>query len=303
VTERSGQQIVRVGIDEEQVGHLAAEYLLDRGFQHFGFCGYEDAPYSIGRESGFRSRLEKSNCSLSSFFFNEHSDYADREQQRMESWFMSIPHPGAVLAVNDGMGLQLLQIAEWLGIRVPEDIAILGVDNNDWQCQFAYPPLSSIDLQPQRIGYEAASILYKIIEGESPPAQPVLYPPVGVVTRQSTDILAIRDPQIAEAISFIRRQAHRPINVSDVLKHVPVARRTLEKQFHHVLGRSPLQEISRVRVSFAKDLLVRTDLSMAAIAEQCGFYDASQLANAFRKNTGQSPSVFRKESRLACVSR
>ncbi len=298
VTERLGERITRVGVDDEDIGRLAASYLLERGMKHFGFCGYERAPYAIGRERGFRTEIEKAKCEMNTFMFNEHADDLDQEQRRMEQWFTTIRRPAAILAVNDGMGLQLLQIAEWLDIRIPEDIAILGVDNNDWQCQFAYPPLSSIDIAPQRVGYEAASLLRKLIDDKTTPTSPILFPPINVITRQSTDVLAIKDVHIAEAISFIRRQAHQPINVSDVLDHVPVARRTLEKQFHRVLGRSPLQEIYRVRVSMARNLLVRTDLSMAAIARKCGFYDASQLSNAFRKYAGQSPSTFRKKSRM-----
>ncbi len=181
---------------------------------------------------------------------------------------------------------------------MPEDVAILGPENDELRCKGVYPPLSSIALPGEQIGFQAAAILDQLLAGEQPPPDPILVPPLHVVSRQSTDILFTDDPQVTEAIHYIREHAHERIGVDDVLNHVKVNRRQLERLFRRVLGRTPHQEICRVRIKLAKQLLTETDLHMQAVAERCGFDSARCLSTNFHGETGMTPSSYRRQFRL-----
>lgn len=272
--------------DDRAVGLLAADYFRGRGFRQFGFCGPLDHGFSVLRLEGFRAGVDRIGGEL---------HVCDPRAQEMVKWARSLPHPVAVLGCNDQWAHQLLNDCRRAGIDVPAQLAILGVDNDDLINALVAPSLSSIDLPTERIGFEAARLLDRLLDGRNaPPADPIVFPPGGVVTRQSTDVSAISDPDVVAASKFIREHADQPIRVEDVLDGVPLGRRTLERRFRQAMGRSILSEIRRAHVERAKQLLGATQLSNPAIAEACGFSNSSRFGITFRQLTGVTPGEFRR---------
>lgn len=292
-----------VDADHTAVGRMAAEYFLDRGFVKFGFFGSGRAPYSRDREAAFRQRLAESGFDVSVC----HAEYLPRlprgsnwtkVDEAVRRWLKELAKPAAVLACNDVPAHDLAAMCRRLNLRVPDDVAILGVDNDELECQLAMPPLSSIAIPGQRIGYEAAGLLDRMLRGKRLTAQTILLPPTRVITRQSTDTLATGDPIVRAALHCIRERAVEGVTVDGVVRQVGAGRRELERHFRQVLGRSVLTEIRRVRVERAKELLAATDLAMPAIARRCGFSSPQRLAIVFRHLTGVAPTAFRRQSQI-----
>jgi LacI family transcriptional regulator len=200
------------------------------------------------------------------------------------------------MACYDIRAQQLLDICRELNIAVPEEIAVIGVDNDRLLCDLCEPPLSSVIPDTHRTGFIAASLLDKQMAGEPVEPKSFLIPPVGIQTRQSTDILAIDDPHIAATLRFIRQNACAGIQVRDLLKHVPLSRRVLESRFKERIGRTPHEEIMRIRIDRVKTLLVESDLPLSAIARRTGFNYIEYLNEAFKKRVGTTPGKYRKEA-------
>ena len=218
-----------------------------------------------------------------------------REHKRLRKWLADLPKPIGVMACFDIQAQQLLDACREEDIAVPEQVAVIGVDNDHLLCELAMPPLSSVIPDSFRSGYEAASLLDRIMRGESIAANAYLVDPLGIETRQSTDVLAISDPDVAQAARFIREYACSGINVADVLQEVPLSRRVLESRFQKLLGRTPHEEIVRYRISRVKRLLAESDFSLAEIAERTGFRHVEYLTVAFKKQVGVPPSVYRSD--------
>jgi LacI family transcriptional regulator len=290
--------IPRVGVDDRAVGRMAAEHFLDRGYKHFGFFGTWNHHFGMERLAGFHGRLLEAglDCVVAPSAQSSRK-YRKPSEERTVNWLVGLPKPVAVLAENDAYALELAELCHQRGLRVPEQVALLGVDDTDILCSFGHPPLSSVALPLQRIGFEAAALLRRLLAGEAAP-KTTLLPPVGVTTRHSTDVLAIEDVDVAEAVRFIRENIHEPIGVDHVLRHVTVSRRALERRFRTILNRSPLDEIRRARIALAKELLTGTDLSMPQVAKRCGFLSAERLAVVFHSDVGIPPTAFRRQSRL-----
>jgi LacI family transcriptional regulator len=201
-----------------------------------------------------------------------------------------------VFAPNDIWGVQLAEVCRQVGLRVPEDVALVGVDNDDLLCEMARPPLSSVSLPVNRIGHAAASLLDDLLGGKKSPGD-LLLPPVGVIARQSSDVLALEDPEVATAVRFIRTHGHTALRVADVLREVPISRRSLERRFRRALDRSIWEEIRRVHVEQARGLLARSGMPMAEVARHAGFSDSRQLSTVFREETGLTPTAYRRRFR------
>lgn len=292
----------RIGVDDPQCGVLAAEHLLACGLRHFGFVGHRDHGYSLRREAGFRTVLEGAGMRLESFFEPGQRPFDPlgrlwAQDRSVLRWVNGLPRPIGIFAPNDLWGVQLTEICLQTGLQVPEDVAVLGVDNDDLLCEFARPSLSSIALPTQRIGYAAAEALDRLLKGGRAPSQPLLLPPLGMIARRSTEILAVDDADVAAALRFIREQAHRPLRVTDLLRAVPVSRRLLERRFRKVLGRTILEEIRRVHIERARLLLTQTDLPLSAVAERAGFTDAKRFSTVFRQVVGLTPRAYRHQLR------
>ncbi|HEY7424031.1 MAG TPA: substrate-binding domain-containing protein, partial [Gemmataceae bacterium] len=290
------------GIDDVAVGRLAAAHLLDRGFTHFGFVGQPNHAYSTQREQGFREIVEQAGHRVVCYHDHHALLFApmgrlwalDRDVQH---WVRALPKPVGLFAPNDIWGVQLAEVCRQLDLRVPEDVALLGVDNDDLLCNLARPALSSIALPAERLGHEAAALLDRLLARERPPEQPLLLPPRGVVIRRSSDALALHDPDVAAAVRFIREHSHLLLSVSDVLAEVPVSRRSLERRFRLALRRGVWAEIRRVHLERARELLTSTDMPLAEVAQQSGFSGGVQLSVVFRQETGLTPSAYRRQFR------
>lgn len=296
--ERNRSEFPRVSVDNGAVARLAAEHLLAKGFRHFAYCG--DARFLWARERGAEFRRALASVKQPCAFF----DGAVREGRRSEAegralaaWLEALPRPVGVFACYDGRAQQVLEVCQLRGWAVPDEIAVLGVDNDDVVCELCSPPLSSVQLNARRTGYEAATMLAQRMEGERASGTRYVLP-VRVVERQSTDVVSVPDARLAQALRFIREQVLTGIDVNDVLRAVPMSRTLLERKFKTVLGHSPHREIVRQRIEHVKRLLVDTDISIAAVADFAGFRDASYLSVAFRREVKESPYAYRARNRV-----
>lgn len=291
----------RVANDDDAIGRLGARYLLDRGFRQFAFFGGRQAFHAQVRSRAFSAAVRAAGCPcrvLLSARMRSSSLNLDQVVHRLGRWLAALPRPVAIMAGSDEYGLLVTQACNAVGLAVPEQVAVLGVDNDELTCQWTHPPLSSIRTATQRIGYEAATLLEQIMQGQSPNLAPLLIPPLDVVTRQSTDVLPINDRHLAAAMRFIATQAAQRINAGDVCAAVGLSRRTLERRFRHVLSRSILDEIQRVRLAHARQMLADTSLPVPRVAVQCGFRDAQHFWTVFRRRSGESPSSFRRRHQI-----
>jgi LacI family transcriptional regulator len=301
-----------IGVDHRQVGKLAAEHCLERGFRHFGFCGLPRGvhPYMDALCDYFREFVEQAGYVCDVFKARlgpfpgeawEHqqsrtSQWVD-QQQRIAQWVQSLPKPVAVMACHDDRALQVLDACHRTGTLVPESVAVIGVDNDTHLCELAIPPLTSVDESPERIGYEAAALLDRLMDGATVPEQPILIPPRAVVTRQSTDVLATEDELVARAAHFISEHVCEGIRVRDVVAQVPVSRVTLALRFKEVFGRTIHEEIHRVQIARVKELLATTNLPIKQIARRAGFHYMEYMTRLFSHLVGESPARYRKRFR------
>jgi LacI family transcriptional regulator len=290
-----------VSADDGAVGQRAAEHLLERGFQRFAFCGFAHSSrtaYSRDRQLAFVQRVEHAGftCLVYKTRRVTARDW-ERVQADLTDWILSLEKPVGVMACNDVRARHVLEACRQTGVRVPEEVAVIGVDNDAIMCELSTPPLSSVDIGAERIGYRAAGVLDRLLAGEPAPPSPIFVQPGDVVSRQSTDVLAIEDRDIARALHFIRERACDGITVADVLARVPLARRTLERRFRRILGRSPHAEIRRVKINRARELMAATELPATEVAERCGFSYVQYMRRVFRNTTGMTPGQYRRESR------
>jgi LacI family transcriptional regulator len=280
--------------DDAAIARLAAEHFLDRGFRHFAFCGDARFSWSMRRGEQFGLLLRGGGRTWHAYAPLARVASSDSEVDAIAAWLEELPKPVAVFACYDNRGQQVLEACRRANLAVPEQIAVLGVDNDEALCALSPPPLSSVILNPRRAGWEAAALLAAMMNGARvPPGEPHLIPPVGIATRQSSDILAVGDPKIASVLRYIREHACEGIRVSDVLRECPMARRALEKRLRRLIGRTPRQEILRVQLNRAKELLVGTGLPVWEIAERIGF-EADYLSVVFKRENALAPAAYRE---------
>lgn len=284
--------------DQKAIARLAAEHLLERGFRQFAFCGFTDHSWSGERLDGFRDAVSqaKAICHVyESPWGGPRAHPWEREQARIGEWLRGLLRPVGVFACNDLRGQHVLDACQRAGLSVPEEVAVIGVDDDQLLCELCDPPLSSVVPNPERIGYEAAALLDRLMAGENLSQMHWLIEPLGVTTRQSTDVLAIDDPDIAQAVRYIRENACRGAGVGDVLAQVPLSRTILERRFRKYLGRSPQAEIRAVQLKRVKQLLAETDLRLERIADLAGYEHPEYLSVVFKRETGQTPGQYRRQ--------
>ena len=291
--------ISEIRADSHNAGRLAAEHLLERGFTHFGFCGYQGRIWSERRQAGFCRCLEERQLSCDVYEPPRRQFPLSwrREQSLVTAWLRSLPKPVGIMACNDLRGRQVIESCLQAGFRVPDDVAVVGVDEDRLQCDLAYPPLSSVALNLERAGYQAAELLDGLMSGRIKRAQRILVEPTWVIPRRSTDVVAIEDQHVAAAVRFIRDHFARAITVDEVVGEVGISRRSLEIRFARHLGRSIREEIQRVRLAWGKRLLAETDLSAEKIAELSGFSSTSYLSSVFRRELGMTLREYRRRLR------
>jgi LacI family transcriptional regulator len=298
--------IPRVSVDNGAIARMAAGHFRERGLRSFGYVGQRHYLFSRERESVLRSWLKAAGHKLAVYNI-EGSEYdlaplscIRFPDSGLGRWLSSLPRPAGLLTPCDLWAVEIMQVCREVKLRVPEDIAVLGVDDDDLCCAVARPPLSSIILPTAAIARHAAALVEQLIEGKKRRwTQDVLFPPPGIAVRRSTDVLAFDEPDVVAAIRFIRENCHRPIRVADVLKEVPVSRRWLERHILQALGMTLGAEIRRARLERAKRLLTQTDLSIGEIAAQSGFSDLRHLEVTFKQALGDTPMQFRRNAACA----
>jgi LacI family transcriptional regulator len=290
-------ELPRIHSDDEAIGRLAAQHLLERGFRHFAFCGFTGERWAADRREGCVETLRAAGFSCAvheSYWRGVLAQEWDREQGRIARWLSRLPRPLGIVACNDLRGHHVLDACIRAGLAVPEGVAVIGVDDDELLCEMCDPPLSTVVPGAERIGYEAAELLDRLMQGEKLAAKERRVEPQGIVTRQSTDVLAIPDADVAAAVRFIRERACEGVRVADVLQHIPLSRSLLERRFRRYLGRSPQAEIRQVQLKRVKQLLGETDLPLSAIAHLSGFEHVEYLCVVFKRLTGLSPGRYRK---------
>jgi LacI family transcriptional regulator len=290
-----------VGLDHAKIAEVAAEHLLSKGMRHFGFYGSEPGIHAglDERARAFQSTIAAANRTYGVLTVGGGADERDweHEQQRLAVWIQSLPKPVGIMASNDERGLQVLDACRRAGLHVPDEVAVIGVDNDELLCDLAVPPLTSIDVNGEQIGYQAAATLDKMMAGEENIPASAKLGPRGVVTRRSTDVIASEDPEVNRAISFIRENAARPLSVIDVLAHLNMSRAALQTRMKHVLGHTIHQEIERVRLARAKELLATSDMTIKQVTHLTGFSSVQYMTRVFRAVVGETPAIFRKQRR------
>jgi LacI family transcriptional regulator len=287
-----------VGSDHLGIGSLGASHLLERGYRHFAFVGFTGERWATQRRDGFRSTVEAKGFPVSvceSPWRGPNVPHWDTDLGDIVRWLRGLPQPLGLMACNDVRGLHVLDACSRLGVLVPEQIAVVGVDNEEILCELCTPPLSSVEPDPERIGYAAAELLDALMAGRSPQSKRLLIGPVGVKARRSTESLAIEDPIVVGALRFIREQALFGCNVDDVLGQVHVSRSVLERRFREQLKRTPQEEIRAVQLGRVKQLLCETDSTLEHIAELSGFKHPEYLSVAFKRTTGLTPGQYRRQ--------
>lgn len=282
--------------DSQEIGRVAAQHFLDRGFQNFAFCGSGDMWWSKERGEAFSQAIASAGHTVN--VYRQPRTQAQRswpkEQAHIADWLKSLPTPVGLMAPTDDRAKHVIEASKITRLGVPEEIAVIGVDNDDLVCDFSYPAISSVALDTEAAGYEAAQVLARLMNGEKAGIQNILIKPTHVMTRHSTDILAIDDRDVAEAVRFIRRHAREPIQVSDVVTAVAISRRNLYQKFQKTFNRSINQEIRRMRVEIIMNMLIETGQPIAQIAESLGFTSVDHIARYFSREVGISPYDYRR---------
>ncbi|WP_246151989.1 XylR family transcriptional regulator [Rubripirellula reticaptiva] len=288
-----------VGVNNFRVGRMIADHFLDRGFQHFGLFMIETELYFQQRRDDFIETLRQRghDCHLyKPTGRREQPAQWERAQDELAIWLTSLPKPVGIMASTDQMGFWILDASRRAGLSVPEQIAVVGVENDESLCTMAMPPLSSVPLNGERVGYQAATLLQRMMNGEKPPTEPTLIDPLPLVARQSSDVIAVDNADLSRALQLIKQKACNGLRVSDVLADVNISRSKLEREFRSTIGRSPNQEILRVKLDRVSQMLILTELTLPQIAAQTGFESVAYLSESFKQHFGSAPGKYRRQS-------
>ena len=294
-------QFAKVGelkSDSEAVGKMAAEYFIDRGYYRFAVVGeIDECNWSRLRTRSYSERLAEAGfaCHVYAQPKIQESNWGV-EQKRLSGWLRSLPKPIALFTTTDARGRQVLDACLTVDIQVPEEIAVLGVDNDEFICEIAYPPLSSIAMNTEQQAYEAAEMLDLMMRRKIKKGKIIFNEPLSVVTRKSSAIFHATDASVAKALKFIAENIGSRISVPEVVEATSTSRRVLEKIFRQELRRSIHEEIQRVRLQKVQLLLLQTRMSLAQIAEACGFDNENYMQKVFRKKFEMTINQYRKSS-------
>lgn len=301
------EQVLDMGLprivnDNAAIGRMAADHLLERGFKHFGFLGHPSIGWSDDRRKGFQTCLKKSGFDCDEFGATRktlpryHQRSWENEMDDVADWIKSLPKPAGIMACNDFRAVQLLDACRRAAVAVPEEVAVIGVDNEEVACEMASPQLSSVVTNALHIGYEAAATLDLLMRGKTPREPVVLVPPTGVVVRRSSEVMAIEDPLVAQAMQYIRKNAAQGINVDDLLQYIAVSRSALQRRFQMAIKKSIHEAILDERLRVVKSLLAETTLTRDQIAERSGFEHPEYLSMVFKRKIGMTMSLYRRKN-------
>jgi LacI family transcriptional regulator len=279
--------------DDEMIADWAVRHFAERGLTDFAYCGDERFGWSLARGAALHERVRAAGGTISSFDIDPKERVLE-QRGRMVRWLRSLPHPVGVLACYDIAGQEILQACRIAGLRVPDEVAVLGVDNDELFCNLTSPPLSSIQPDSVRTGFLAAQLLDTMMAGRTQPPGVRPIAPLRIAERQSSDVLAVADPQVAAALRLIRESSTAPIAIEFVLRHVGLSRRALDHRFEKLVGHTVHHEIVRSRMGHVARLLTATDWTLQQIAEHLGFSHAEYMGVMFKRETGEAPGEFRR---------
>jgi LacI family transcriptional regulator len=282
--------------DSPSIAKIASSHFLDKGLKNFAFCGFDEYDWSkerklyfirFNKEAGYKTHVYLPPKRM------KKNDW-ENEQQHVSEWLKILPKPIGIFACNDDRGQHILEICKLINLKVPEEVAVVGVDNDPMICEIGDPPLTSIALNVESAGYEAAKLLDDLIEKKKITKKQILVTPSHIVQRQSSDILAVNDKEVAAAIHFIKENAKNKIHVNDVVNTTNISRRTLEKRFKKIIHRSIYDEIRSIRVEWISKLLIETNLPVSQITSLFNFTDVEHISRYFKKEKGIGLREFRK---------
>lgn len=286
----------RVAADQDAIARMAVEHFLARGFKHFAYYLSSGLPGDVGRWHAFQEALGKRGITPALMDRTAVEKPGSRGARLwLQRELRRLPTPLAVFSEFDDYAIEVLEAADGVGLSVPEEVAVLGVGNDELRCPFAPIPLSSVDDNARGIGEAAASMLDALMAGRKPPQSPLIVAPLGVVTRRSTNIIAVEHPVVAQALKAIRAHYREPITAEGIISSIPMSRRRLHDAFTRYIGRSVADEVTRLRINHAKRLLAETDAKHQQIAMESGFRSEARLGLVFRRETGMTPGDYRRK--------
>ncbi len=291
--------VPRVSVDSRVVGELAADHLIERGFQQFAYFGLRRVAYSAVRHDGFEGRLATAGFHSVTLLmpptYRVRSQQWRDQQRKLVQWLAKLPKPVGLFAVTDYRARQVLDACRQVGLRVPQQVAVIGVDNEEVICAHVQPRLSSVARNNRQEGYHAAAMLDLLIRHKPVPSLEETIAPLGVVARESTETVAFQDPRLCRAIDYLNQNIAAPLGVQELASHVGVSRRWMEYAFREALGESPYQYIRQRRLKLAQQLLEKdARVKIYAIAKQTGFSSAKQFSMAFSQEFGSSPREYQR---------
>lgn len=298
VNEYSGR-VPSVLSEDFAAGRLAAQHLLDLGHHHFAFCGYSGIRWSRERCQAFCERVARDGYSVEVYRPRSRRPAAWAvEESHVRNWLESLPKPIGMLCANDDCAASVLETCQVLGYGVPEDVSVMGVDDDQYVCELLNPPLSSVRMASDQAGYEAAALLDRMLRGEeSMSGQQIVARATGVTARQSTNVLMVRNAAVRKALRFIRENAGRPIRVADIVRATDVSHRTLNEMFHCEVGCSINKQLTRARIACISRLLTESEMRIHEIASVVGYDDDRHFARYFKRATGLTPQAYRRQHR------
>jgi LacI family transcriptional regulator len=281
--------------DSYSIAKMASDHLLEKGLKNFAFCGFNNYDWSKERGFYFKQFLHEAGFKTHIYIppKNLKNDW-EGEQHHVSEWIKVLPKPIGIFTCNDDRGQHILEVCKMINLKVPEDVAVIGVDNDPMICDIGDPPLTSIALNVESAGYAAAKLMDQLINKKKITGKQIMVTPSHIVQRQSTDILAVDNAEVALAIHYIKKNAKNKIFVRDVVKITNLSRRTLEKQFRKTIHRSIYDEIRLVRIEWISKLLIETDLTISQITSLFNFTDVEHISRYFKKEKGIGLRQFRK---------
>lgn len=289
--------IPNITADYRKMGEMVAERFVARGFQEFAFFGNNGMCWSDGRRDGFREYLENAGYGDHVYVYNRQriSNLWYYRQDLLRDWLLSLPKPVGIFCCDDNQASILVEVCMILGIRIPYDVAIVGVDNDEILCNMSDPPISSINVDIERGGYEAAAMAVQMMHDPSYAGNDIVLQPLHIVTRESSNLITTKDVQVHQALTFIHSNLDHKIVVTDVLERVPTSRRLLEQRFFKATGKTIYQYISEQRIEYFARLLLETDEPIGNLAARMDEPDPKSLSRRFKELKGCTPSVYRKQ--------
>jgi LacI family transcriptional regulator len=285
-----------VDSDDSETGRLAAKHLLDQGHRNFAFCGFDNRPWSQRRCNAFSQTIEATGGSLAKYKQTQNAASRAKEEPLLKQWLQSLPKPIGLFCANDDRAASVMEICRVLQFSVPEDISIIGADDDTYICELQNPPLSSVQVAAEQAGYKAAQLLHQIMQGKaSMQGQRIPALAVGITARQSTDMLMVQNQAVRKALCYIRENANKPLQVNDIVIASGLSHRSLNDQFHAELGSSIIQQLTRARIDTICQLLTNTDMRIHQIANTVGYEDDRHFSRYFKRATGLTPQAYRRK--------